>query len=65
MRSTAELTWALIFAVLRQVPREHAAMRAGEWQTTVGTSLCIGRTLSSYCRITLSTERPRSRNNFV
>jgi phosphoglycerate dehydrogenase-like enzyme len=41
---TAELTWALILAVARQVPREDAAVRAGHWQTTVGTDLA-GATL--------------------
>ncbi|TQS45349.1 D-2-hydroxyacid dehydrogenase family protein [Cryptosporangium phraense] len=37
--ATAELTWALIFALLRHVPAEDAALRAGRWQTTVGTEL--------------------------
>jgi phosphoglycerate dehydrogenase-like enzyme len=42
--STAELTWGLIFAVLRHIPLEDAAVRAGRWQQTVGTGLA-GRTL--------------------
>lgn len=40
----AELTWGLILALARHIPREHAAMRAGKWQTTVGT-LLEGKTL--------------------
>jgi phosphoglycerate dehydrogenase-like enzyme len=40
----AELTWALILALLRHVPAEDARMRAGGWQATVGTELA-GRTL--------------------
>jgi phosphoglycerate dehydrogenase-like enzyme len=39
-----ELTWALILAVARHVPREHASVRAGGWQETVGTDLA-GATL--------------------
>jgi phosphoglycerate dehydrogenase-like enzyme len=41
---TAELTWALILALLRHVPAEDAGMRAGGWQATVGTELA-GHTL--------------------
>ncbi|MGY2078137.1 D-2-hydroxyacid dehydrogenase family protein [Blastococcus sp. SYSU DS0828] len=37
--ATAELTWALILATVRHVPQEDAAMRAGGWQTTIGTDL--------------------------
>jgi phosphoglycerate dehydrogenase-like enzyme len=37
--STAELTWALILALLRQVPTEDGNMRGGRWQTTVGRDL--------------------------
>ncbi|MFI5953715.1 D-2-hydroxyacid dehydrogenase family protein [Cryptosporangium sp. NPDC051539] len=37
--ATAELTWALIFALLRHVPEEDRALRDGRWQTTVGTEL--------------------------
>lgn len=36
---TAELTWALILAALRHLPREERAMREGGWQSTLGTSL--------------------------
>jgi len=36
----AELTWALVLALLRGVPQEAAAMRAaGPWQSTVGRDL--------------------------
>jgi phosphoglycerate dehydrogenase-like enzyme len=42
--STAELTWGLILALLRQIPREDAATRAGSWQTTLGVDL-EGKTL--------------------
>jgi phosphoglycerate dehydrogenase-like enzyme len=41
--ATTELTWALILAVLRHVPAEEAALRAGRWQTTVGTDLAGSR----------------------
>jgi phosphoglycerate dehydrogenase-like enzyme len=36
---TAELTWALVLAVARHLPEETANVRAGGWQTTVGTDL--------------------------
>jgi len=36
---TAELTWALILALARQVPAEDRALRAGAWQTSVGSGL--------------------------
>jgi len=39
-----ELTWALILAVVRHLPQEDAAVRAGAWQQTVGTDLA-GATL--------------------
>lgn len=41
---TSELTWALILAAARSIPAEHAAIRAGGWQETVGVELA-GRTL--------------------
>jgi phosphoglycerate dehydrogenase-like enzyme len=40
---TAELTWALVLAVARHVPQEDAALRAGRWQTTIGTDLAGAR----------------------
>jgi len=42
--STSELTWALILGLARHVPQEHAALRSGKWQTTVGMEMA-GRTL--------------------
>ena len=42
--NTAELTWALILALVRHLPAEAAAVRAGRWQHTVGTDL-LGSTL--------------------
>ena len=40
----AEMTWALLLALVRQLPRADADVRAGRWQTTVGTELA-GKTL--------------------
>jgi len=45
--STAELTWALVLAAMRQIPQQVASLRAGRWQTGVGRSL-RGRTLGLY-----------------
>jgi phosphoglycerate dehydrogenase-like enzyme len=42
--STAELTWGLVIASVRNLVAEDASMRAGGWQRTVGTDLS-GRTL--------------------
>lgn len=36
---TMELTWALILALARSVPREDAGMHNGKWQTTLGIGL--------------------------
>ena len=33
---TAELTWGIILSMLRHIPKEEAALRAGRWQSTVG-----------------------------
>jgi len=35
----AELTWGLILALVRHIPREDAATRAGRWGTALGMSL--------------------------
>jgi phosphoglycerate dehydrogenase-like enzyme len=43
-QSTAELTFALMLAVMRRIPQEHQALRAGQWQTSQGTGL-QGKTL--------------------
>jgi len=45
--STAELTWGLILAALRHIPQEVARLKAGQWQTTLGTGL-RGRTLGIF-----------------
>jgi phosphoglycerate dehydrogenase-like enzyme len=42
--ATAELTWGLILALVRQIPAEFERVRAGGWQGTVGGDLA-GRTL--------------------
>ncbi|MDQ3702301.1 MAG: D-2-hydroxyacid dehydrogenase family protein [Chloroflexota bacterium] len=42
--ATAELTWALILALLRHIAREDAATRSGQWQVTLGVGL-QGKTL--------------------
>ncbi len=42
--NTAELTWALILALVRHLPEEAASVRDGGWQHTVGTDL-LGTTL--------------------
>ncbi len=36
---TAELTWGLILALLRSIPREDGAVRKGVWQTGLGVDL--------------------------
>ena len=41
---TAELTWGIILALLRHIPKEEAALRAGRWQSTAGVGL-NGKTL--------------------
>ena len=41
---TAELTWGIILAMLRHIPQEQAALRAGRWQSTVGIGV-NGKTL--------------------
>jgi D-3-phosphoglycerate dehydrogenase / 2-oxoglutarate reductase len=45
--ATAELTWGLIIAAIRQIPEQAAALRAGSWQTQMGRSL-RGKTLGVY-----------------
>ena len=45
--STAEMTWALILAAVRDIPQQAAALKAGRWQIGVGTTL-RGRTLGVY-----------------
>lgn len=43
----AELAWGLVLAAMRHIPQEVARLKAGQWQTTLGTGL-HGRTLGIY-----------------
>src|SRR5262245_24826416 len=45
--ATAELTWGLIIAAMRQIPQQMFALRSGTWQIGVGNSL-RGKTLGIY-----------------
>jgi D-3-phosphoglycerate dehydrogenase / 2-oxoglutarate reductase len=45
--AAAELTWGLVLSAMRHIPDEVAAMKAGRWQTRVGTGL-RGRTLGIF-----------------
>jgi D-3-phosphoglycerate dehydrogenase len=45
--ATAELTWALVLAAMRQVPQQMSALKAGKWQIGVGSSL-HGKMLGIY-----------------
>ena len=45
--AAAELTWALILAAARQLPQQMAALKAGNWQIGVGTTL-RGKTLGVF-----------------
>ena len=45
--ATAELTWGLVLAALRHIPQEMAALKAGRWQSTVGTGV-RGRNLGIF-----------------
>ena len=45
--ATAELTWALVLAAMRQIPQQVAALKSGTWQTGVGRTL-RGLTLGIY-----------------
>jgi len=45
--ATAELTWGLVIAATRRIPQEIAALKAGNWQTSVGVGL-RGRTLGIF-----------------
>lgn len=42
---TVDLTWGLILSLLRDIPGQQSALRAGRWQTAVGRGL-EGRTLA-------------------
>jgi D-3-phosphoglycerate dehydrogenase / 2-oxoglutarate reductase len=45
--ATAELTWALILASARAIPRQMMSLKAGRWQTGVGTTV-RGKTLGIF-----------------
>jgi len=45
--ATAELTWGLVIAAMRQIPQQMASLRAGRWQAGVGHTL-RGKTLGIY-----------------
>lgn len=45
--ATAELTWGLVLAAMRQIPQQMASLQAGKWQSGVATSL-HGKTLGIY-----------------
>ena len=45
--ATAELTWGLVLAAMREIPQQMASLKAGKWQKGIGTSLC-GRTLGVF-----------------
>jgi D-3-phosphoglycerate dehydrogenase len=45
--ATAEMTWALILAAIRQIPQQMASLQVGRWQMGVGTTL-RGKTLGIY-----------------
>ncbi len=45
--ATAELTWALVLAAMRELPQQMSALKAGKWQIGVGNSL-YGKTLGIY-----------------
>jgi D-3-phosphoglycerate dehydrogenase len=45
--ATAELTWGLIIAAMREIPQQVASLKAGKWQIGVGNTL-RGKTLGIY-----------------
>jgi D-3-phosphoglycerate dehydrogenase len=45
--ATAEMTWGLILAAMRQIPQQVAALKGGKWQIAIGTTL-RGKTLGIY-----------------
>jgi len=59
--ATAELTWGLVLAAMRQIPQQMASLKSGNWQMGVGSTLAgrtlgvfgygrIGRTIANYGR---------------
>jgi D-3-phosphoglycerate dehydrogenase / 2-oxoglutarate reductase len=45
--AAAELTWGLVLAGMRQIPQQVSAMKAGRWQTGMGSTL-VGKTFGVY-----------------
>jgi len=45
--ATAEFTWGLVLAAMRQIPQQMASLKAGRWQMAVGHSVG-GKTLGIY-----------------
>jgi D-3-phosphoglycerate dehydrogenase len=45
--ATAELTWGLVLAAMRDIPGQVASLRDGHWQAGVGSTL-LGKTLGIY-----------------
>jgi len=45
--ATAELTWGLVLAAIRQIPQQVAALKEGRWQIGIGNTL-RGKTLGIY-----------------
>jgi D-3-phosphoglycerate dehydrogenase len=45
--ATAEFTWGLVLAAMRQIPQQMASLKAGHWQMGVGHSV-RGKTLGIY-----------------
>ncbi len=45
--ATAELTWGLILAAMRQIPQQMESLKRGAWQTSLGSTL-RGKTLGLY-----------------
>ena len=45
--ATAELTWGLVLAAVRQIPQQMASLQAGTWQMGIGTTLLF-KTLGVY-----------------
>lgn len=59
--ATAELTWGLVLSAMRRIPQQVASLRAGNWQSRLGSSLRsktfgvygygrIGRVVAGYAR---------------
>jgi len=45
--ATAELTWGLVLAAMRQIPQQMASLKAGRWQSGIGRTL-RSKTLGIY-----------------